>query len=137
MTTDDFIIELFCWVDDPMGAIAKHPQARLYPGEWITIGLLFALKGGYFRVFYCWVKPDDAALFAGLPERTRLQCWLRVHQGWSDQFLAPPAFFTVIDSYGIELIHPIREKGHPGSNREERQIELALDRGHEAMLIAQ
>jgi hypothetical protein len=38
---------------------------------------------------------------------------LRVHQGWCEQFLAQPTFFTVIDSYGIELIHPIREKCTP------------------------
>lgn len=109
MTTEDFIIELFCWVDDQMEPMPKHPQASLYPSELVTIGLLFALKGGYFRAFYRWLQRDYEALFAGLPERTRLQRLLRVHQGWCDQFLAQPTFFTVIDSYGIELIHPIRE----------------------------
>lgn len=55
MTTDDFIIELFCRVDDRMDAIDKHPQASQYPSELVTIGLLFALKGGYFRA-----RVDDA-----------------------------------------------------------------------------
>ena len=109
MTTEDFIIELFCWVDDQMGCVAKHPQAKLYPSELVTIGLLFALKGGYFRVFERWLRRDYAALFGGLPDRTRLQRLLQVHQAWCDSFLAQPTFFTVIDSYGIELIHPIRE----------------------------
>jgi hypothetical protein len=109
MTTEDFIIELFCWVDDHMGTVPKHAQAKLYPSELVTIGLLFALKGGYFRVFERWLRRDYAALFGGLPERTRLQRLLHVHQGWCDGFLAQPSFFTVIDSYGIELIHPIRE----------------------------
>ena len=109
MTTEDFIIELFCWVDDQMGELPKHPQAKLYPSELVTIGLLFALKGGYFRVFYRWLARDYAALFAGLPDRTRLQRALRVHQDWGALFLAQPTFFSVIDSYGIELIHPIRE----------------------------
>jgi hypothetical protein len=113
VTTEDFIIELFCWVDDRMGAIDKHPQAKLYPSELVTIGLLFALKGGYFRAFYRWLKRDYAALFAGLPDRTRLQRLLQGHQAWCQQFLAQPTFFTVIDSYGIELIHPIREKRTP------------------------
>jgi hypothetical protein len=35
----------------------------------VTIGLLFALKGGHFRAFYRWLKRDFDALFAGLPER--------------------------------------------------------------------
>lgn len=56
MTTEGFIIELFCWVDDPMGPVEKHPQAKLDPSEVVTIGLLFALKGGYFRAFYRWLS---------------------------------------------------------------------------------
>ena len=92
-----------------MGAVDKHPQAKMYPSEVVTIGLLFALKGGYFRTFYCWLRRDYAALFAGLPERTRLQRLLLTHQVWCATFLAEPTFFTVIDIYRIELIHPIRE----------------------------
>jgi hypothetical protein len=113
VTTEDFIIELFCWVDDHMLAVPKHPQAKLYPSELVTIGLLFALKGGYFRAFYRWLVRDYAPLFAGVPERTRLQRLLVTHQAWCDAFLAAPTFFTVIDSYGIELLHPIREGRSP------------------------
>jgi len=109
MTTEDFIVHLFCLVDDRMGKLPKHPQAHLYPSEMVTIGLLFALKGGYFRAFYRWLQRDYAVLFAGVPERTRLQRLLNTHQDWCQRFLAAPTFFTVIDSYGIELIHPIRE----------------------------
>jgi hypothetical protein len=43
---------LFCVVDDQMAGMPKHPQARLWPSELVTIGLLFALKGGSFRAFY-------------------------------------------------------------------------------------
>lgn len=46
MTTVDFITELFCRVDATMGAVSKHPQAKLYPSEVVTMALLFALKGG-------------------------------------------------------------------------------------------
>lgn len=109
MTTEEFIIALFCEVDDRMLEVEKHPQAELYPSELVTVGLLFALKGGYFRPFYRWLKRDYDALFAGLPDRTRIQRALRAHQGWCERFLAEPTFFTVIDSYGIELIHPIRQ----------------------------
>ena len=45
MTTEDFIIELFCRIDDQMKDIAKHPQANLYPSEIVTLAVLFAIKG--------------------------------------------------------------------------------------------
>ena len=71
MTTEDIIIHIFCLVDDRMPAVKKHPQAKLYPSELVTIGILFALKGGHFRAFYRWLKRDYDALFGGLPDRTR------------------------------------------------------------------
>lgn len=75
------------------------------------IGILFALKGGYFRAFYRWLKRDYGTWFGdgSLPERTRLQRLLKTHRDWCDLFLADPSFFTVIDSYPIELIFPIRQ----------------------------
>src|SRR5215469_15729657 len=57
MTTEEIIIQIFCAVDDEMSAMPKHPQACLYPSELVTIGLLFALKGGHFRAFYRWCDP--------------------------------------------------------------------------------
>jgi hypothetical protein len=71
--------------------------------------MLFALKGDSFRACYRWLKRDYEALFNALPDRTRLLRALAVHQDWTNNFLANPTFFTVIDSYGIELIHPVRE----------------------------
>lgn len=108
MVTEDFLISLFCLVDDRMACRHKHPQARLWPSELITIGLLFALKGSSFRSFYRWLARDYAALFGELPERTRLLRALRTHHQQTQVFLADPTFFTVIDTYGIELIHPWR-----------------------------
>ncbi len=35
--------------------------------------------------------------------RTRLQRLLKTHQDWCDLLMADPTFFTVIDSYPIEL----------------------------------
>lgn len=109
MTTVDFIIHLFCLVDDKMKKIPKHPQANLYPSELVTIGLLFALKGVNFSAFYRWLKRDHQELFHELPERTRLMRLLRTHQDWCRLFLDESSFFTIIDTYGIELIHPMRE----------------------------
>ena len=116
MTTEDFIISLFCLVDDRMGKVEKRSDALLYPSELVTIGLLYALKGGFFRVFYRWLKRDFEDLFVALPDRTRIQRALRSHREWADHLLADPTFFTVIDTYGIELIHPIRE------GRSEQQV---------------
>lgn len=116
MTTEDIIIHIFCLVADWMPEIKKHPQAKLYPGELVTIGILFALKGGHFRAFYRWLKRDYDALFGGLPERTRLLRLLKTHQAWCDWVLAEPTFFTVVDSFPIELLFPIRE------GRSEQQV---------------
>jgi hypothetical protein len=113
MATLDLIIHLFCLVDDRMQGERKHSQAVLYPSELVTIGILGALKGGHFRAFYRWLKRDYAGLFRGLPDRTRLQRLLKTHQAWFECCMADPTFFTVIDSYPIELIFPIREGRSP------------------------
>src|SRR5919202_4344141 len=103
-----FVISLFCLVEEQLGPQPKHPQAHLWRGGLVTIGLLFVLKGGSFRAFYRWLARDYAPLFGGLPERTRLLRALRAHESQTRAFLAAPTFFTVIDTYGIELLHPWR-----------------------------
>lgn len=111
MTTGDIILHIFCFVDDHMPKIPRHPQARLYPSELVTIGILFVLKGGTFRAFYRWLKRDYGDWFGNgtLPERTRLLRLLKTHQDWCRYFLAEPTLFTVIDSFPIELIFPVRQ----------------------------
>jgi hypothetical protein len=109
MTTEDFISELFYRVDEAMKDISKHPLASLWPSEIVTLGVLFALKGGGNRAFYRWVSRDWRGLFPGLPERTRLFRLLTTHRTWTDAFLAAPSVLGVVDSYGIELLHPMRE----------------------------
>ena len=49
----------------------------------------------------------------GLPERTRLFRLLAAHPDWTDAFRAEPTMLGVIDSYDIELIHPVREGRSP------------------------
>ena len=109
MTTEDFIIALFCRVDDAMSDARKHPQAKLYPSEVVTLALLFALKGVGNRAFYRWLGRDYRHLFPALPERTRLFRLFNSHSRWIKRFLAQPSMIGVIDTYGIELIHPRRE----------------------------
>jgi hypothetical protein len=113
MTTLDFITALFCQVDDHLPGIPKHPHAHLWPSEIVTLGLLHALKGGGNRAFYRWLTRAYHALFPQLPERTRLFRLFRTHQDWTQVFLASPTVLGVIDTYGIELIHPIREGRSP------------------------
>jgi hypothetical protein len=116
MTTEGFIIELFCRIHDVMKDIPKPHQANLYPSEIVTLAVLFALKGVGNRAFYRWLARDFKYLFPRLPERTRLFRLFATHQDWANLFLVEPILLSVIDSYGIELIHPVRE------GRAEQQI---------------
>lgn len=75
--------------------------------------LLFSLKGGRFCAFYRRLAANYRTWFPTLPERTRLQRLLRDHTEDVLPFLADPTFFTVVDSYGIELIHPRCEGRSP------------------------
>jgi hypothetical protein len=109
MITIEFITALFYEVDEQLGATPKHPKAHLWPSEVVTLGLLHALKEVGNRPFSCWLTRDYRVLFPHLPERTRLFRLFTTHQDWTQAFLAAPTVLGVIDTYGIELIHPIRE----------------------------
>ncbi len=113
MSTTDVLIDLFCRVDTCMHNVPKHPQAKVYPRELVTLGLLHPegtrLKGLGPRAFYRWLVRDYQALFPKLPERTRLFRLFAAHRTWADYFLADPTILGVADSYGIALVHPMRE----------------------------
>src|SRR2546427_10044526 len=111
--TIDFITALFYEVDEQLRAIPKHPEAHLWPSEVVTLGLLHALKGVGNRPFSRWLTRDYRALFPHLPERTRLFRLFKTHHNWTQVFLAAPTVLGVIDTYGIELIHPMREGRSP------------------------
>src|SRR3712207_5317867 len=113
LSTEDFITELFVRVDTAMAGVPKHPQASLWPGEVVTLALLFAIKGVGNRPFYRWVVRDWLKLFPHLPDRTRLFRLFATHRDWTERFMAPPTFFGVADTYGIELVHPVREGRSP------------------------
>src|SRR5215510_1855300 len=112
-TTIELITALFYEVDEKLRAIPKHPEAHLWPREVVTLGLLYALKGVGNRPFYRWLTRDFRPLFPRLPERTRLFRLLKTHQAWTQVFLAAPTVLGGIDTYGIELIHPMREGRSP------------------------
>lgn len=113
MPTEYFIIDLFCRVDNQMLDLEKHSQAALYPSEVVTLALLFALKGSGNRAYYRWLNNNWLHLFPHLPHRTRLFRLFNSHRQWIDCFMADPGLIGVIDSYGIELIHPRREGRSP------------------------
>jgi hypothetical protein len=113
MMTVELITALFYEVDEQLRTIPTHPEAHLWPSEVVTLGLLHALKGVGNRPFDRWLTRDSRALFPRLPERTRLFRLLKTHQDWTQAFLAAPTVLGVIDTYGIELIHPIRAGRSP------------------------
>ena len=113
MTTQDFIIALFYAVDQEMLEVPKHPDAKLYPSEVVTLALRSAIKGGGTRAFYRWLTRAYLALFPQVPERTRLARLFQTHTAWTTRFLAVPTVLGVADSSGIELLHPMREGRSP------------------------
>jgi len=113
MSTEEIIIRLFCMVDDIIGPVKKRSDAHLHDSEIVTIGLLFSLKGGRYRGFYYWLRANYLKLFPKLPDVTRLLRLLQSRAHYTDEFLEDPTFFTIADTYGIELIHPRREGRSP------------------------
>jgi hypothetical protein len=109
LPTHDFIIALFCRIDDRMRGVKKRKNAKLYPSELVTIACLWAMKGGSSRAFYRWLRRDYLCLFPALPERTRLFRAIAKHREWADAFLEGTTFFSIADSFGVELLHPRRE----------------------------
>jgi hypothetical protein len=89
----------------------KHPEARLWPSEVVTLGRLHALKGGGNRPFYRWLTRDYRPLFPRLPERTR--SFVSSRPTRTGRRSSGPDRARGIDTYGIALIHPMRAGRSP------------------------
>jgi hypothetical protein len=137
MTTWDLIVALFYHVDEQLHDLPKHPEAHLWPSEVVTLGLLHALKGVGNRAFHRWLTRDYRPLFPHLPERTRLFRLFKTHQDWTRAFLAAPTVLGVIDTYGIELIHPIREGQSPQQIGRKGLSKSSLDCRRQTLSAAQ
>ena len=109
MTIETIIIGLFCRIDNRFGAVPKEPLGHLYPSEIVTLGLLFALKGSNGRAYYRWLSRNWRHLFPKLPERSRLFRLFNAYRDLTDELLADTSIFGVVDSFGIEIVHPMRE----------------------------
>ena len=113
MSTEEIIIRLFCMVDDRIPHGKQRKDAALHPSESITIGLVFRLKGGKWRPFHRWLVANYAYLFPKIPEQSRL---FRLIADWGDgveEWHADASFFLILDTFGIELLHPRREGRSP------------------------
>lgn len=113
MSAEEILLRLFLIVDLALVDVKKRSDAHLYPSEIVTIGLMFSLKGGKYRPFYRWLNANLGSWFPHLPEQSRLLRLLRDYSHYTDRFLKEPSFFTVIDTFGIALIHPRREGRSP------------------------
>jgi hypothetical protein len=109
MNDELLIIGLFWRVDDRLGPLPQGPGVLLHPSELVTLGLLYALKAMGQRAFYRWLARNWRHLFPKLPERTWLFRLLGSYRQLTDELLAEPSLLGVVDSFGIELIHPYRE----------------------------
>ena len=107
-STEDFISELFYRVDAALADVPRHPQGKLWPGEVVTLAILYALKGRGERAFYRWADRDLRPLFPALPDRTRLFRLFAAHRDWCLRFLAGATFFGVADSFGVETLNTLR-----------------------------
>src|ERR1700739_4602599 len=105
---EDIILGIYCAICDGLKeADRRHEQGRLWLSELVLCGVLWALKGGSFLSFYRGLSRRE--LFVRLPERSRLHRLLTAHRAATDVFLAEARFFTVMDTFGVEITHPVRE----------------------------
>ena len=144
MTTPDFIIALFYAVDQEMLDVPKHPEAKLYPSEVVTLALLLAVKGGGMRAFYRWLTRDYLPLFPQVPERTRLARLFKTHTAWTARFLAAPTVFDRVlsgrphDPGGGGYLRDRTDSSHAGRtqpcpNRQEGHEQSSVDCRREAL----
>src|SRR5438046_1210001 len=112
---DDIIWYLLSAITSVLGKKdRKHPLGKLYLSEIILCGVLFALKGGSFRRFHPWLFKRK---LLNLPERSRLCRLLIKYRTICNWFLSSETFFNVLDTFGVEIIHPAREKRSQQSQR--------------------
>ena len=92
----------------------QQSQSVLSVSEVVSIGILYTVKGISQRAFYTWRRDNYGHLFPKLPKRTRRFRRLHNQQHWAGYFRAEPTLFGIVDSYGVELRHPIRDGRNAG-----------------------
>jgi hypothetical protein len=138
LTTEDFISEVFYRIDEAMLDSPKPPLAHLWPSEIVTLGILFALKGVGNRAFSRWLHRDWRPLFPALPERTRLFRVLATQRTWTEEFLASPSLWGVVESDGLEVLHPRRQgRSRQQSGRKGKSHQRWIGGGKLCLLLTQ
>ena len=136
MTTQDFILTLFCQIDDQMAAVPRRPDAKLYPSEVVTLALLFAIKGVGTRAFYRWLMRDCQACFPHLPERTRLFRLFKTHRHGRPSFWPRRRCWGLPTAMGSSS--SIRYgRAQPAPDRQERQKSPSVDRRRQAVFCVE
>ncbi len=108
-SSTEIILAIFLFVENLTCDLAQHPQSKLHPSEIVTLALLWRLKDSSIRRFHIWAQ--FTGLFPNLPDHSRLFRLFQHYkptievlaQSWSQEHWA------VVDSTGVELIHPIRQ----------------------------
>jgi hypothetical protein len=110
MSTDYIILVLFCTIDEKFaGKVSRKADSLLSVSEIITLGILFALKGYGKRAFHRWISFNHKHNFPLMHDRTRLFRLLKDYSVLCREFLSSESVMGIIDSFGIELIHPFRQ----------------------------
>ena len=105
---DDIILTLWYGIEKCLGdKDRKHYQAKLSLSEIVLCGVLFVLLGRSFRRFHRWLLKRGILL--SLPERSRLHRLVNHYSYLCEGFMGSKTFYGILDSFGIEVIHPIRE----------------------------
>lgn len=114
---DDIILTLWYAIETCLGEKnGKHYQAKLSLAETILCGVLFVLLGRSFRRFHRWLGKQK--IFSSIPERSRLQRLVNQYSFLCKGLLGSKTFYGILDSFGIEIIHPIRE----GRSKQSQQV---------------
>ncbi len=105
MTAEDFIIGLFCRIDDQMKEIDKHYASESVPQRNRDFAVLFAIKGVGDRAFYRWLVRDWYTFLGRLyrKEPACFVCLALIKSGHSVSWLKPGSWVWIILT-GIEYI---------------------------------
>jgi hypothetical protein len=109
MKEDHIILEIYFAIDEKLRGFQRKADSIISIGEIVTIGILFALKGKKKRQFYRWLSANQRHNFPVIPDRTRLFRLMEKYSNLNSRFLGEETTMGIIDSYGIELLHPMRE----------------------------
>lgn len=109
MEENHIILELYFAIDEKLKFIQRKADSIITVSEIVTIGVLYALKGRTKRQFYRWLSKNQKHNFPVIPERTRLFRLLEQYANVCSEFSGQETTLGIIDSYGIELVHPMRE----------------------------